>query len=444
MTASPTLENLNNPMPDAEQMIGRGDIFAPGQIADHEFGVAYQGPWETLEDGTCRAVRLHARALANTGVPVLLRSYNHTRIVDGVARYVFDYGHDPNVLSEVGTLHRSSIASTCLFVRHLVVKSADHVLAALYPRGVIGSDESDTRKLYSMLAACTILYTVWERDCIPKDIARVMSMAAQCWVPCQQNKQALIASGVPKEKVFVVPHPYTTEEWQLAQEPSTSHKSSFYSIGAWQPRKGMHELLGAFLLAFRADGDETLRLRTTEYQWDNYPSPRESIKQWLEDPAVRANGWTVATLKGKVEVFPRYLTQSELHNFHRNNRIYVCASHGEAWCLPAFDAKLHGNLLVHVPWGGTADFAAQSDIRVPYSMEPVNIQHSWGDCQWAGYSILDLMAALRIATKTQSGCRLGSEYQEQCIGEYMKRLLMKVSSAINTPEAQHAMFGGPT
>ena len=60
-----------------DQELREQPFFKEGKDADHPFGVAYQGEYETLHDGTAVAVRKHAVALARTGLPVLLRSFSN-------------------------------------------------------------------------------------------------------------------------------------------------------------------------------------------------------------------------------------------------------------------------------------------------------------------------------------------------------------------------------
>ena len=86
---------------------------APSTKAEHAHGVLYQGEFETVSDGTAQAVRLHARALADTGIPVLLRSFSSTVVnADGVAEPVHLVGLPPEVDTEVGPLTKTSIAET--------------------------------------------------------------------------------------------------------------------------------------------------------------------------------------------------------------------------------------------------------------------------------------------------------------------------------------------
>jgi len=186
------------------------DYVGEGRPADHAQAVLYQGPWETLEDGTCRAVRMNARALREAGVPVVLQSYAHHVNVSGVLRSVLDVDLDEEVLQQVRGMHQASATRLGPVIRHLVALRPEDVRAQLnHPRMLPpGATVDQLRALRQMMADSTVLYTVWERDRIDPQMAAELSRAGQCWVPCRQNADMLIASGVPPHKVYVVPHPY--------------------------------------------------------------------------------------------------------------------------------------------------------------------------------------------------------------------------------------------
>jgi glycosyltransferase involved in cell wall biosynthesis len=384
----------------------QGDTFSPSSDATHPYGILYQGPWETLADGTCRAVRRHSRSLADTGVPVLLKSFNHTKVTNGIVQACYgDY--DDQVLEDIGDIHHTSIGKFPLAIKHLVVNTPERLRGVLYPRGILGADPHQTRLWQAGVAQATVLYTVWERTQIPEEIAKIMSGAGQCWVPCHQNRDCLIKSGVPAEKVFVVPHPYLPHELERATKRSaefhrgvTAGEKRFYAIGAWQPRKAFHELIGAFMQRFEPGTGITLRVKTTDVSWPNYPSPRESIMHWLEQSEVRRNGWSAEKLRGNLSVITKTVTDDQIQQMHVENDIYVCCSRGEAWSLPAFDAKLYGNRMVYVPWGGPVEFCDEqndSPVSIGSEFSAVPSSYGWGDATWADFTIDALGEALQHA-----------------------------------------------
>jgi len=387
-------------------MPGRPDLptipatnyFAPGQAATHDYGVMYQAEWETPWDGTAVAARLHARALAAQGVPVLLKSFSGVVVNDeGMPEPVFAVGLPDSVKAEVGTLPETSIQTLSVMLRHLVVRGQGALENFLMPRHVVHADPVVLMGLRNAVYDSTITYTVWERDRMAAGVAAQLARCGQAWVPCRQNAAMLIRSGVPAEKVHVVPHPYEPTDpicRLTGRRPQSGRR--FYTIGRWEPRKGLHELVGAFMQAFRPDDDVTLTIKTSAGKWLGYPTPDESIAGWLKQYDYWKNP---ETLGQHLKVDTRRYPRSKILKLHFDSNVYVSASHGEAWALPAFEAKLAGNRVVHVPYGGTTDFCEPEDVPVAYGMEAVHPSYGWEpDAEWASFTGDALAAALRKVT----------------------------------------------
>ena len=155
------------------------------------------------------------------------------------------------------------------------------------------------------------------------------------------------------------------------------------------------------------------------------------MQTWLEDARVRERGWTLQNLNGRLEMIEGRLEPDQLLKLHFQNNIYVSSGHGEAWCLPAFDAKCAGNRLIHIPWGGSADFDSPSDVRVPYRLEPAHPSYNWGeDARWAEYNVDDLAEALVRAKPPTSYVR-SADFEDRfslaSVGLLMRQLVMEVA-----------------
>ena len=128
---------------------------------------------------------------------------------------------------------------------------------------------------------------------------------------------------------------------------------------------------------------------------------------------------------------------ADVLKLHFEHNIYVAAGHGEAWCLPAFDAVCAGNGLVHVPWGGTDDFAPPGAPRVPYRLGPVHPSYGWEpDARWAEYEVGDLAQALRQARAPAAHARseeFENRFSLEAVGARMRELVLQV--ARRTPQA---------
>lgn len=412
----------------------KGNHFAESETAKHAYGVLYQGEFETPSDGTARAVRAHARALAATGVPVLLKSFSNVVVNQyGVAEPVCAVGMPDEVTAEVGHLLNTDIATCRPMIKHVVIRSPQHLRQLLIPRGAIPLDTDDVAQhiaLRRLILENTVVYSVWERDRVDAAIAQQLAEVRQCWVPCEHNAQLLVTSGVPQEKVHVVPHPYDDSDQigLLTQRRPDAHGGwkRFYSIGRWEPRKGFQELVVAFLCAYRPGDKASLTIKYSgSGHWPEYLTPEDTLQLGLRIAA--DNGWTAQNVGEHVKLVGERVKHSQIVGLHMKNNIYVSASHGEALGLPAFDAKRAGNRLVYIPWGGLLEFAADDDLKVPCELVEVHPSYRWEHgARWASARIEDLSAALLAATPPPSFAappHLAQRFSPEAVGARMRALL---------------------
>lgn len=412
--------------------------FGQGRPGSHPYAVMYCGEYETLWDGTAVAVRAHARALAGAGLPVLLKSLSSTVIDDqGFARSVFDAGLPVSVQEEVGALELTRAGAFLPIIRHLVVRDAEHLKQVILPRGSIGKTIEEQVSLRAQIFASTIVYSVWERDRVDPAIVQILSRVAECWVPSSQNRAMLVGSGVPEEKVVVVPHPFDPNDPILKlrrRKPDTEWRK-FYSIGRWEPRKGYVKLVEAFFEAFSPTDQVVLTIKYTGGNWPGYETPEGLIERVSMNRRFQRKGWTLGQISARVKLIEGRFPRAAIHQLHYRNNIYVSASHGEAWCLPAFEACLAGNQVVYVPSGGVEDFVGNGHVAVtPHGSVPVPESYHWeSDATWMGYSVKELAEALQKASaptthNPEKGIRYGGiGYRAQDVGEIMKIRVLEVA-----------------
>ncbi len=431
---SDDVEGLGDALPD--ELAARNiteNYFAPSVTAKHPYGVLYQGEFETPTDGTARAVRLHARALATTGVPLLLRSFSSVVVnAGGVIEPVYAAGLPPEVEFEVGHLLNTDIAEFRPVIKHVVIRSSEHLVQLLMPRGAIPllNTVEEQIKLRTGIESNLIVYSVWERDRIDEGVARQLRRVKQCWVPCEQNRQLLIGAGVPEQNVHVVPHPYELGDIEkFCHRRAPAHHDGwrrFYSIGRWEPRKGFVRLVKAFLAAFTPDDKVTLTIKYSgSGEWQDYHTPAQTLADAVEIGTYRR--WSDAQINERIKLIGGRVKESQITRLHFENNIYVSASHGEAFNWAAFDAKRAGNALVYVPWGGVVDFAEASDIAVPHVMKPAHASYRWEHgAQWADYSTEALAEGLqraRIPEAFQAPTSFGERFSIQAVGQKMRLLV---------------------
>lgn len=412
--------------------------FAPGgRPASHPFAVLYQGEYETPSDGTAVAVRLHARALASTGMPVFLKSFTGSIIDEhGAIGSVHLGGLPKDVRAEIGDLDRTSASALVPVVKHLVVRNADHLRKVIIPQGAIALTSAGIEGDMAMrqhLFDSTIIYSVWERDRVDPGIARLLSRVAENWVPCHDNRDMLIRSGVPADKVVVIPHPYDPNNPVLRlqnRQPDLKWRK-FYSIGRWEPRKAYAELVEAFLRAFTPQDLVMLTIKYTGGNWPGYETPDNVLARLRADVSIQARGWTVAAIADRVHLREGRFPRPEILRIHYKHNIYVCSSHGEAWCLPAFEAALAGNRIAYIDAGGIRDFANATDHVVrPTAGMPVPASYHWeSDANWAFVDVDHLNYLLTKSTLPTRHERVGMEkFSLERVGQLMKERILAVAA----------------
>ncbi len=409
-----------------------GEYAAPASRASYEWGFVFRADHETLADGMCRQARAHAVALAEHAPVLLWTIHNKVRrpvyMDDGTQGDVMEFslaGDDmleDSVFRQVGALRRTQVRNYLAAVYHTTIRSSGGLRTLLLPeytRAAIGAADR--------LLARSVVYTPWERSTVSREIIDVLKDTGQVWLQCRRNVEVFVEAGLPEKKVRLVP-PAFDPEGLVALIPKTRKRvpsgRRFYNIGKWEPRKAQHELIGAFLHTFEPGSDAHLTMKVSwAGEWDEYPKHTQSLPVWLQQPQVRQRGWTAQNVGRHVSVYDKQFSDEQMAKLHAVHNIYVSASHAEGWDYPAFDAATAGNRLVHVGFGGSEDYADEQDVRVPYSLGPVDPQYGWEPgAQWAVYEFDALCAALapaRPREQVELSRDLASQYGAPRVGELM-------------------------
>ncbi len=355
------------------------------RASEHAEGYLWQGPWQTVADGFAEHCRRAALALAQGGVPVLLRGLRNEPGDDPIM-------HAKNE-AKLKALLEASISRFAgqIFMMVPTERFMEFLLTPrIYPNGETALAPIEQ----ALVDAHRVFYTVWERDRLSRGAVDLMKKVGQCWVACQANAEMLIRSGVARERVRIVPCPHFPDDPHLALQGRQRKPGPprFYHIGKWEPRKAQDKILEAFVLAFSpSKGCPRLSMRTGALAQPvkGFPqSPEEALGALLERSDVRARGWTSQNVTAFVRLYKKRMSEDQLMILHRESDVYVTLSRGEGFDMPAMDAKLSGNLMLYTPSGGPQEFAGVSDIRVaPTGMVPAHEMYEWQDTQYLDYSV---------------------------------------------------------
>lgn len=368
-----------------------------GRAAEHEYGVTYQGPWETYRDGVNIAVRRHAVALQKSGLPVFLQSQSFTHSNMGVTTTV-EYHRLPKViLAEVGSMTEPKHGDTSVLIRH-TLPSLGILESIAYPKGM----HFMTPEGLALHRGRTVLFSAFEENVVSEEKVKCMNLLGQIWVTSTASAQWLVDSGVDRSKVRIIPHPFYGKDpiANIATRPK-GPVFRFLHISKWEPRKAQHTLIGGFLTAFRPEQQIELVLKLFPFcRAEDYPEdPMDSIRQWLEDDGVKRQGWSLENVMRKVRIlWKKEMDRKQLSRLYAECDAYVSSGRSEGFDLSAFDAKLAGLRVVHADSGGPDDFCTPDDVLIGSSER--ELFHPWydfGASTWHAYGVSDMASALFIA-----------------------------------------------
>jgi hypothetical protein len=428
------------------QMGGPGDKGSKtdGAPAVHPLGIRFQGPWEQPADGFNEHVRRNARALALTGCPLNLLSLKPTFF------HTEKGSDDERILYETAHLREQSIGRYGAIIQMLVPTEGllDRLLTP--SQMAMRALEMDD---YLRLQKTKVFYTVWERSPVPPDDAQVLSKAGQAWVPTRHARDLLLEAGVPEAQIRIVPMPVFADDplLQLDGRERALGPPVFYHIGKWEPRKDQHRILGNFLRAFRPE-EAIFLLKSGAFASGAVGYPKTalaSVRHWMtHDARVRDSGWRwedswtareAAAALGQqgLKIFEVKLSDEHLRRFHEMGDVYVSLSHGEGWDMPAFDAKLAGNLMVYTPSGGPQDFAGDKDLLVKKSgLVDCHALYHWPKgSQYIDYDDDEAILALRVAaSRVLDGQRCrgmdATRFDALRVGQAMLRHLREIAPGL--------------
>lgn len=400
--------------------------------AKHDHGVAFFAPWEEVFAGFPEHARRCAVSLASTGIPLHLRSAGRGAQFQ-LAKDVEQARAYDAMRDELKPLLDASIRQYDAEIWQVIgTEESIHRLGSLRHHWMT---EAETRSILSR----RVVSTVFERDRITDSSAEALRNVAQVWVANAEDKRMLARHRV--ERVHVIPVPYYPNDplLSLAGRPRRPGVPRFYHIGKWEPRKEQRNILLCFLRAFRP-GEAQLYIKTSSQSPDfgDYPrTPDQAIDEALGDNQVKKQGWNLDRVNRDIFRIRHRLSSGRILALHKQCDVYVTLSRGEGFDMPAFDAKLAGNLMVYTPSGGPQDFAHPADFTVLVTDRvPCHPWYRWPkDARYIDYDLEDAVACLRAAADMvhKNIARTTNDhlqsFRADVVGQKMRKLIDEVRGA---------------
>ena len=281
--------------------------------------------------------------------------------------------------------------------------------------------------------------TVWETSRLPRHWPALLNVLHGVIVPSEWNAGLFRSSGVTVP-VYCLPHvsefhgaPPEPEHVERLRRrlPDLTGKFVFYSIGAWNVRKGNDLLLRAFLKAFEGRNDVVLVLKTSARSLDPSPPRWQRVLRRMTrsiDPVEAARSMDPS----RVLLLTDDLPAGEIAALHALGDCYVTCSRGEGWGLGLYEAVLLDKPAVAPDQGGHRAYIPSDQSMGLYrsrrsSVRTASFDASYTSDQWWVEPDVDAAAQ---TMQTIESARSQALQQARKLGDQARRSFSRESISV--------------
>ena len=252
----------------------------------------------------------------------------------------------------------------------------------------------------------TLAHLVWEVERLPDGWAERANQTDAIFTPSEFSKRLFVDGGVTKP-IYVVPHPIDLTIYHPDVKPVVSIErpdTVFLTVAQWMPRKGLEDVLLAYLTEFKED--ESVALILFVWGGSHGLMERENIKERIRR---LRDGLNIGGTP-KIWYIGENIPREAIPEIYALADVHVSASRGEAFSLPVFEAAACAKPTVMTGYGGAWNYLDDdSAYRVEYDMEPA---HGVGG-NWKHYNARQLWARARIMSLRQQMRRAHEDKTER-------------------------------
>jgi len=195
-----------------------------------------------------------------------------------------------------------------------------------------------------------VIIQPWEFGSLPKEWVDVFSKDVdEMWVPSNYVREVYIESGIPKDRVFVIPNGFNPNKFNRNGEKyalKTKKKFKFLFVGGTIYRKGIDILLKAYTTHFKKSDDVCLVIKD---MGGNSFYDRQTFTNQINEIINDKNA-------PDIEYIDEFLSEEELRGLYQTVDILVHPYRGEGFGLPILESMACGTSVIVTNGGAALDF----------------------------------------------------------------------------------------